>query len=328
MNKTVELIRSNLSSKKYISIIFALWLSLNYCYLHFSIMKYHPNELMKFNVFLFYTILSYSLITIGYFLWMIWHNSERKISSKIVFSTLTIILIVSMTYWIKNTYEKLPAWEWDRQFLLLHGNCHVFESVWRGFDSLGNPITVKTNPDLAYFRWVLLCAYIPCIAIAVLFYWKKSTRLISNRSIINEIVKTAVILLFYGLTTNEFLAILGIPFICSLVMVQNKTIRCRKFSKILIYLFVIGTILTIIALCGPYDEVMRRRDIQGYDLLGLLLIVINILFYIAVFVGLLSFGITAVSKFKLKNPFSKGFKTGFAGSFIITICWLIYWLSV
>lgn len=289
--------------KNYIHLIFALWLSLNYCYLQFSLSAYHPIDLMSSNSFLLYIAFSYSQTTIGYFLWLIWHNKCGKTISKTIFKAIlsasVIILIIGATYWMYSVYG-----EWD------------------GYDSAGNNITVQTNPALVYFRWIQLCAYIPCIIITVLFYWKNSNKTKNSHPIISNIVEIIVLLIIYGLSSSPVMVILGIPFVCLPVMLKNGIIYCNKYFRLSVYLFVMILILMTMVVMALFEFLDASAPVceccleYGYDLYALLvgflwlLFFANVWFYLAVFVGFIFIGITKLTKFNFENPFSRGFKIG------------------
>ena len=74
-----------LTSKKNISIIYALWIVINYCYLQLyldgvSRTAYYGDfgSMNSMATFLSYIILTYSLVTFAYFLWVIWFNREHR----------------------------------------------------------------------------------------------------------------------------------------------------------------------------------------------------------------------------------------------------------
>lgn len=291
---------------KYISLIFALWVSLNYCYLQ--------NYSMSYNSFIFYIVLSYSLITIGYFLWLILHNQYKNKPIKIILSVSIIILIIGTTYWLHGVYKEL--------FLL---NLKYWGPGWVGLDNAGNNIHVETNPGLEKFRWALFYSYIPCIIISVLLYCMGPTIIKNDRPIISDIVKISVLLPIYGLTSNVLFVVLGTPYFCLSIMLKNKIVHCNKHLKLSIYLFIIFSIITTIVFAGPLDEYLRLQGggpITGYFVIACFLFLINIWFYIAVFVGFIFIGIKNMTKYKFENPFSCGFKTGIICSpiFLFVLC--------
>lgn len=287
--------------KNYISLIFALWLSLNYCYLQFSSSEYDPMDLMSSSSFLLYIAFSYSLTTIGYFLWLIWHNGCGKTSSKtkfkVILSVSIIMLIIGATCWMYSVYEVYEEFFWRKWY---EGMC---------LDSAGNNITITviTNPAL-HFRWILFCSYIPCIIIAVLFYLISSSKTKNSHPIINKIV----FLLIFGLSSNPAMVIFGIPFVCLPVMLKNGVVQCNRALRIIIYLFVLSLMLITIVFLGPFAEALSLTGgpVSAFGLFFLLLVLINVWFYIAVFVGFIFIGISKQTKFILKNPFSRGFKIG------------------
>lgn len=314
MNRIREFLLNAISLKN-ISIIYTSWIVINYLYLssyleNVSRTAYYGDLGLYGSLtgFLSYIILTFSLVTFAYFLWVIWFNREHKgwlhDSIRIIISALILYIVVTTPYWFKNIYEDLPCWKfWDSR-------------EWLGVDCYGNPATVGEHPALARFGVVSLFSYISCIIISVFIYLRESSREPKSQPDVNDFLEIVVLYVLYGIASNAIFFIVSSPCFVMLAMARFRIIP-SKIIRSLIYVLVIIYALGTIAICGIYSADMSQTGagpVSSLYLVTLLGLLFNVWFYIAVFIGL----IWAWIKNKVTLNRRKTFFNGFVAGFIVT----------
>lgn len=306
MNKISEALFKALSSKKNISIIYALWIVINYRYLQsymqgVSHTAYYGDfgSMNSMAIFLSYIILTFSLVTVAYFLWVIWFDREHKdrlhVFIRILISALILYIVIVTPYWFKSIYEELPYYKfWG-------------DGEWDTFEN-GNFTTLRTNPALARFDVVSFNSYILCFTSSVFIYIWESSREINSNSVIKNIFQIVFYYILYGIVTNWVFFILSSPCFVLLAMVRFRIIP-SKICK-LIYVLIIAYVLGTIAFCGIMGEAMTLKGtgpISPLYIVALSGIYFNVYFYFAVFIGIILVWIKNIGKIKWENTFFKGF---------------------
>lgn len=289
-----------LLSKKYISVIYTLWIVINYLYLQSylygvsRIAYYDKSGSMSMTMFLSYIILTYSFMTFAYFAWIIWYDRENNhwpnIFIMIIISTTVLYVAINTPYWLKSIYEELPRWKyWDT-------------GEWIGCSSE----IVSENPALARFGPVSLCSYLPCLAISVFIYLRESSKEIISYSVTRVIFQILFLYIVYGIMSDITFFLVGSPCFVLLAMVRCNLMPSNKIIRKLIYALIIVYVLITVSM----SAIMGNELCQSYSVIAIFGLILNAWFYFAVLVGLITALIKKTVKLKWEKPFFKGFLAG------------------
>lgn len=211
-----------LLSKKNISIIYALWIVINYFYLQLyldgvSRTAYYGDfgSMNSMATLLSYIILTYSMVTFAYFLWVIWFKREHRNRLhdfiRILISALILYIVIVTPYWFKSIYEDLPHYKfWG-------------DGEWDTFDN-DNLTTLRTNPALDRFGVVSFISYILCFTSSVFIYIRESSKEINSNSVVKNIFQIVFYYILYGIASNWVFFIVSSPCFVLLAMVSLRII--------------------------------------------------------------------------------------------------------
>lgn len=308
-----------LSSRKYISIIYTLWIAINYLYLQDYLLEvsrtaYHGDMgHLSMTTFLSYIILTYSLVTFAYFLRIIWWNNGEqryKLSTVIIKTILTtamLYVVIATPYYLKGVYEELPRYKfWGGD-------------EWYGLDSSGNFTTLKQHPALKRFDIISYFSYISCIIISVFIYLRESSRETDSRPVVKIIIQTILLYHLYAIVSNFVFFIVSSPCFVLLAMARLRIIP-YKLIRNLIYGLIIAYVLGTITVCGLMGNEMGLTGAGPVSVLYIVALFggfFNVWIYLAVFIGLIFVWIKHIRKLKGENTFFKGFIAGLISTLIL-----------